>query len=214
MDISAQVCKSKDIGFSKSVRASVPKPIRLTLMTVPQISYDELVKNALIGVVRSVLVQTAEEGLPGNHHFYIAFDTNHPGVRIPNDLKAKYPTDMVIVLQNKFWDLAVDEEGFSVTLRFGGLPRHLYVPFSSVITFSDPSVQFGLSLKFGEQEESAAEEDQPAPITADPALEPEIVEKADDEEEATGFAEDETEPPSESDSNDGNVVQLDVFRKK
>lgn len=180
-------------------------------MTSSQISYDELVKNALIGVVRTVLAQTAEEGLPGNHHFYIAFDTTHPDVRIPNDLKAKYPTDMVIVLQNRFWDLTVDEDAFSVTLRFGGLPKHLYVPFASVITFSDPSVQFGLSLRFGEQELKEAEEDQTAPLIADPAPEPAISETVADEEEMIGFEEEEAEPPVETDD---NVVQLDVFRKK
>src|SRR5262249_47491859 len=121
-----------------------------------QIRYDLLTQQALRGVVRSVLADTAKRGgLPGEHHFYIAFDTTHDGVRMPDRLKAQYPEQITIILQHQFWDLKVGDETFEVGLSFGGVPSKLTVPFEAVTGFFDPSVQF--SLQFEEVGEEGAQ---------------------------------------------------------
>ena len=97
-------------------------------------------------MVRKVLVDAAKNGLPGEHHFYIAFDTQAPGVRISSRLHEQYPQEMTIVLQHQFWDLTVDNDGFEVGLSFGGIPERLSVPFDAIKGFFDPSVQFGLQF--------------------------------------------------------------------
>jgi hypothetical protein len=113
------------------------------------IDYDALTQSALRGVVRMVLNQVvAKGGLPGDHHFYIAFNTQAPGVSMSRRLKEKYPDEMMIVLQHRFWDLAVTEEGFEVKLTFDGIPERLYIPFEALRVFFDPSVRF--TLQFGE----------------------------------------------------------------
>lgn len=113
------------------------------------IDYDALTQDALRGVVRAVLNQiVAKGGLPGDHHFYIAFDTRAPDVVMSRRLKEKYPEEMMIVLQHRFWDLAVTEEGFEVKLTFDGIPERLYIPFPALRVFFDPSVRF--TLQFGE----------------------------------------------------------------
>ena len=118
------------------------------------IDYAALVGTALLGVVRQVLARAAASGLPGDHHFLLGFGTAEEGVVIPPRLLRQFPDEMTIVLQHQFWGLAVDESGFSVTLRFGGAPERLVVPWSALRTFADPSVGFGLRLRPGE--ESAA----------------------------------------------------------
>jgi uncharacterized protein len=112
------------------------------------INYDAMTQAALLGVVRTVLTQVTKTGLPGDHHFYIAFDTHAPGVSISRRLKEKYPEEMMIVLQHRFWDLMVSEDGFEVKLTFDGIPERLVVPFPAVRVFFDPSVRF--TLQFGE----------------------------------------------------------------
>lgn len=113
------------------------------------IDYDALTQVALRGVVRMVLNQViAKGGLPGEHHFYIAFNTQAPGVSMSRRLKEKYPDEMMIVLQHRFWDLAVTEEAFEVKLTFDGIPERLYIPFEALRVFFDPSVRF--TLQFGE----------------------------------------------------------------
>ena len=121
------------------------------------IRYDLLTQQALRGVVRNVLGEAAKKGLPGEHHFYISFDTRADGVRLSDRLKAQYPEQMTIILQHQFWDLEVDEDGFSVGLSFGGVPEKLQVPFEAIKGFFDPSVQFGLQF-----EEVAETDAQPA----------------------------------------------------
>jgi len=111
------------------------------------IRYDLLTQQALRGVVRAVLADTAKKGLPGDHHFYISFETQAEGVRLSDRLRAQYPEDMTIILQHQFWDLAVTESGFEVGMSFGGIPEKLYVPFAAVTGFFDPSVQFGLQFE-------------------------------------------------------------------
>ena len=131
------------------------------------IPYDEIVQEALRDVVGRVLREVAQSGgLPGGHHFYITFKTRMPGVSIPKHLVERFPDEMTIVIQHRFWDLKVADQEFSVGLSFGGVPSTLVVPFAAVTDFVDPAVDF--SLKFqanapGEHEEhDEAENDVPA----------------------------------------------------
>ncbi len=111
------------------------------------IDYDVLQSDAMRGVVRAVLTRTAKSGLPGDHHFYISFDTTVPGVSLSKRLKEKYPTEMTIVLQHRFWDLIVSDERFEVKLTFDGIPERLVVPFAALKVFFDPSVRYGLQFE-------------------------------------------------------------------
>ena len=119
------------------------------------IRYDLLVQDALRGVVRKVLTDAAREGLAGEHHFYISFRTEAPGVRMSQRLREKYPEDMTIVLQHQFWDLNVTEHTFEVGLSFSGVPERLLIPFEALSGFFDPSVQFGLKFDLSEEAEAA-----------------------------------------------------------
>jgi hypothetical protein len=114
------------------------------------IDYEALAQDAMRTVVRSVLTRVAKTGLPGEHHFYIAFNTQAPGVAISKRLKEKYPEEMTIVLQHRFWDLAVSEERFEVKLTFDSIPERLVVPFAAVKVFFDPSVPYGLQFEESE----------------------------------------------------------------
>jgi hypothetical protein len=116
-------------------------------MAVDHIRYDILAQEALRGVLRTVLEDAAKNGLPGEHHFYILFDTQAEGVRLSQRMRAQYPEEMTIVLQHQFWDLIVTEQGFEVGLSFGGVPERLAVPFAAIKQFADPSVQFGLQFE-------------------------------------------------------------------
>ena len=120
------------------------------------IAYDEIVQEALRAVVGRVLGEIALNGgnLPGRHHFYITFKTQVAGVDIPAALTARFPDEMTIVLENRFWDLAVRDDGFSVGLSFGGVPSMLHIPFAAITAFVDPSVDFG--LQFQVEPDSAA----------------------------------------------------------
>ena len=132
------------------------------------IPYDEIVQEALRAVVGRVLGQVEAGGgeLPGNHHFYITFKTQAPGVNIPASLIARFPDEMTIVLQNKFWELAVSDSGFSVGLTFSGVPAKLVVPFAAITAFVDPAVDFGLQFQaadtdFAPEPHDDAENDSP-----------------------------------------------------
>jgi uncharacterized protein len=122
------------------------------------IRYDLLVQDALRGVVRKVLTDAARDGLAGEHHFYVSFRTEAPGVRMSQRLREKYPQDMTIVLQHQFWDLGVTEHTFEVGLSFSGVPERLLVPFDALTGFFDPSVQFGLKFDLSEGAEAVAED--------------------------------------------------------
>ena len=113
------------------------------------IPYDEIVQEALRAVVGRVLGEVQANGseLPGNHHFYITFKTGAAGVSIPKNLRERFPDEMTIVLQNKFWDLAVDDEGFTVGLSFNQVPAKLDIPFAAITAFVDPAVDFGLQFQ-------------------------------------------------------------------
>jgi hypothetical protein len=123
-----------------------------------EIDYEGLVRGAMRGVVRTVLARAAKSGLPGEHHFYIAFNTNADGVGISKRLKQKYPEEMTIVLQHRFWDLAVREDRFEVNLTFDSIPERLSVPFDAIKVFFDPSVPYGLQFEDLDMTGAAAQE--------------------------------------------------------
>lgn len=138
------------------------------------INYGKLMHKTLRHLMAEVLTQVARDGLPGLHHFFITFDTQHPGVDMTDSLMQRYPTEMTIVLQDWFTDLAVMPDRFTVTLNFGNVPEPIVVPFEAIKTFVDPSVEFGLrfdaqddgsALDLGDEDESAASEGdaKPAP---------------------------------------------------
>lgn len=110
--------------------------------------YEQLAQEALREVVRKSLERAAGDGLPGAHHFYITFRTTDPGCDIDESLKGSYPEEMTIVLEHQFWDLAADDDGFEVTLKFGGVPKYLKVPWRAVTRFHDPSVGFRLHFDY------------------------------------------------------------------
>ncbi|MET0742830.1 MAG: ClpXP protease specificity-enhancing factor SspB, partial [Microvirga sp.] len=126
------------------------------------IRYDLLVQDALKGVVRKVLIEAAKDGLPGDHHFYISFRTDFPGVRLSNRLRDKYPQEMTIVLQHQFWDLGITEHTFEVGLSFSNVPERLLIPFDALTGFFDPSVQFGLKFDTEGEDDDSPDEEAPA----------------------------------------------------
>ena len=154
----------------------------------PQINYEFLVETALRSVVSAALKIAAQNGLPGDTHFYITFLTDHPEVEIPDRLRDSHPEKMTIIIQHQFWDLDIQENHFSIALSFGGKKETLSIPFMAVVEFNDPSVGFGLqfALEMGDE-----------PILSD---------------------EDETPPETAQDTQIGgdsaDVVSLDSFRKK
>lgn len=151
------------------------------------INYGQLMHKALRQLMAEVLAQVARDGLPGKHHFFITFDTGHPGTDMSASLRGRYPEEMTIVLQEWFADLAVMKDRFTVTLNFGDVPEPIVVPFEAIKTFIDPSVEFG--LRFDAHEEAN---------------------------EAIAGAKRRRAPPQPSavkHDNEGEVVSLDKFRK-
>src|SRR6185437_2103649 len=184
-----------------------------------QIRYDLLTQQALRGVVRSVLIDAAKKGLPGDHHFYITFDTKAAGVRVSERLLGQYPEEMTIILQHQFWDLKVGDDEFEVALSFGGIPEKLTVPFEAINGFFDPSVQFG--LQFEEVTEGAEAQPEPT-LTQDKqdktaGKKPRAVSSsrppaiAAPEKPSVAAA---PEPAPDKPVGGGEVVRLDRFRKK
>jgi hypothetical protein len=138
-------------------------------MSTDHIRYDLLTQDALRGMVRRVLTDASRVGLPGEHHFFISFRTQYPGVSIPARLAEKFPEEITIVLQHQFWDLNVSDYGFEVGLSFGNAPERLVVPFASVTAFFDPSVDFGVKFEVDEAEEEPEESKAappPSPVRA------------------------------------------------
>ena len=120
------------------------------------IDYGTLMHRAMRGLILEVLNDVAENGLPGQHHFFITFDTMHPDVEMADWLSDRYPEEMTVVMQHWFDNLHVTDDGFAVTLNFGDAPEPLYVPYDSIRTFVDPSVEFGLRFETQDDEEEAA----------------------------------------------------------
>lgn len=173
-------------------------------MATDHIRYDVLARDALRGVLRRVLTDAAEHGLPGDHHFFITFVSTADGVKLSPRLLAQYPEEMTIILQHQFWDLVVTEDRFEVGLSFGGIPERLVVPFAAIKSFLDPSVQFG--LQFEPSEADVAAEAPGAKLPAVPASSALPVAAPSPAAETT----DEPAKPSEG----AEVVRLDRFRKK
>jgi len=171
-------------------------------MATDHIRYDVLARDALRGVLRRVLTDAAEHGLPGEHHFFITFLSTADGVKLSPRLLAQYPEEMTIILQHQFWDLVVTEDRFEVGLSFGGIPERLVVPFAAIKSFLDPSVQFGLQFEASETAAEAPAAKLPAvPVpSALPVAAPEPA------------AESKDEPAKTSEG--AEVVRLDRFRKK
>lgn len=133
------------------------------------IDYGGMMQRALLGLIADVLHGVSQDGLPGEHHFFITFDTRDEGVEMADWLRERYPEEMTIVIQHWFDNLRVTHEGFSITLNFGNSPEPLYIPFDSVRTFVDPSAEFGLRFETQESEDEGEEEDEtPEPPPADP----------------------------------------------
>ena len=149
------------------------------------IDYGTLMHRAMRGLIQEVLVDVAENGLPGAHHFFITFDTTHPEAELADWLRERYPSEMTVVMQHWFDALEVSDAGFAVTLNFGEAPERLYVPYEAIRTFVDPSVEFGLRFETQESDD-AAEAVAPADEAADESGEHEET---------------------------GEVVSLDKFRK-
>lgn len=165
-------------------------------MATDLIRYDVLARDALRGVLRQVLKDAAENGLPGEHHFYITFLSTAPGVKISPRLLSQYPTEMTVILQHQFWDLVVTEDRFEVGLSFNGIPERLVIPYSSIKSFFDPSVQFGLQF---ETADDSADATPPAEQLA-------VAKTADEGDTASSDASQKSEG--------AEVVRLDRFRKK
>ncbi len=154
------------------------------------IEYGNLMHDAMRGLIKQVLQDVADHGLPGQHHFFITFDTLHPDVELADWLSDRYPGEMTVVMQHWFDNLDVGNEGFGVTLNFGDQPEPLYIPYDAIVTFVDPSVEFGLRFETqGEDEEDDFEE---------------IIEEA-------PMAEFDT--PEVEENKEAEVVSLDSFRK-
>ena len=172
-------------------------------MATDHIRYDVLARDALRGVLRRVLTDAAEHGLPGDHHFYITFKSKAEGVKISPRLLAQYPEEMTIVLQHQFWDMKVTEDRFEVGLSFGGVPERLVVPLKAITSFLDPSVQFGLQFETGDSESETPTADVPAAPAPTSLAAPAAPETDATEGDAPA-------KPSEG----AEVVRLDRFRKK
>jgi hypothetical protein len=181
--------------------------------------YDLMTQQALRGVVRNVLLEVVKKKvLPGEHHFYISFDTHADGVKISERLRLQYPEQMTIILQHQFWDLAVSERGFEVGLSFGGIPEKLGIPFEAINGFFDPSVQFGLQFEEvteGQDRQAPANmSDKPAKKKRGPSSA--LAAPSPAPEEPAAMAETPAAKPEKPDKPEGGgeVVRLDRFRKK
>ena len=138
-------------------------------MATDHIRYDVLARDALRGVLRRVLTDAAEHGLPGDHHFFITFLSTAEGVKLSPRLLAQYPQEMTVVLQHQFWDLEVDDESFGVTLQFNTIPQRLVVPFAALTAFVDPPAEFALRFDtLGEDAAEATASPDAAPAKAEP----------------------------------------------
>ena len=123
-----------------------------------EIDYGNLMHNAMRSLIQDVLIAVKNNGLPGEHHFFITFDTNHADVEMASWLKDRYPTEITVVMQHWYDDLEVKDDGFSVTLNFGDNPEHLVIPYEAILTFVDPSVEFGLRFETNEEDEDTDEQ--------------------------------------------------------
>ncbi|MDG1084461.1 MAG: ClpXP protease specificity-enhancing factor SspB [Planktotalea sp.] len=160
------------------------------------IDYGNLMHTAMRGLIKKVLLDVKDQGLPGEHHFFITFDTTHPDVQIADWLHERYPAEMTVVVQHWFDNLDIRDDGFSITLNFGDAPEPLNIPFDALRTFVDPSVEFGLRFEADEDDEE------------EPALHS-VDQEAPETEPAEIMLVDEEDAPKK----DAEIVSLDAFRK-
>ena len=160
------------------------------------IDYGNLMHRAMRGLIQEVLSDIAANGLPGNHHFFITFDTSHPDAELADWLRDRYPDEMTVVIQHWFDGLTVDDDGFSITLNFGDSPEALRIPFDSILTFVDPSVEFGLRFETQSDRDEDLSDDTELRHPLRDEERPETPEKN----------------PGKT-GQDADVVQLDQFRK-
>lgn len=176
-------------------------------MTDDLLRYDLMIEAALRNVVRETLNSVAKNGLPGDHHFYITFLTQYPGVEIPDYLKKQYPEEMTIVLQYQFFGLKVDEENLNVTLSFNNVKERLKVPLEAITTFADPSVNFALQFQSGMSDE--AEDGEEVEIDPSGKKSPRTSSNSDIKGEK-----DDAAKSGDGEKKPGEVISLDMFRKK
>ncbi len=162
------------------------------------INYEDRVQKALINVVRDLLQEASEKGLPGNHHFYITYNTDHPGVELPDYLREQYPESITIVVQYEFWDLDLFDDRFEITLSFNNLHERLVIPFDAMTSFVDPSAKFGLQFTPSLPSQ---------PVKAELKSFTKKTSKGEKEPKKNKF-----EIPA--DAVEGNVISFDAFRKK
>lgn len=167
--------------------------------------YDQLAQNALRGVVRDALRKVQKTGLPGEHHFYIAFNTKYPGVILSDRIAERYPREMTVVLQHQFWNLIITDERFEVELSFDNIPEKLVIPFNSIKGFLDPSVQFGLQFEVVPVEDQEVPEIKRVPATR--------IDKNPETPEGASSEKGKNNEDGEEQAPD-KVVSLDAFRKK
>ena len=193
------------------------------------IRYDILTQDAMRGVVKKVISETARAGLPGDHHFFISFLTNYPGVRLSSRMRERYPDEMTIVVQHQYWDMKASENGFEIGLSFDDIPENLAIPFAAIKGFFDPSVQFGLQFDISDNDDEFQLEGDSEITPIKPELHiAEAPEKAPEESAAKSK---ETAPKpktakkkkstkrkktskAEEEKPSAEVVSLDAFRKK
>lgn len=174
-------------------------------MSQDQIRYDILAQEALRGVIKKVLIETAAAGqLPGEHHFFITFVTTAPGVRISSALQERYPDQMTIVVQHQFWELKVTDTLFEIGLSFSDQPEKLVVPFSAVRGFYDPSVNFELEF-----DSLVTEEDEVVEVQAEAEVQTLEPKSSNEDNKVSDDSEDKKDGDTSAD-----VVSLDAFRKK
>ena len=176
------------------------------MTTTDLIRYDLLTQEALRGVVRKVLADAAKFGLPGEHHFFITFDTNGTGVRLSSRLREQYPEEMTIVIQHQYRDLAVTEHTFEIGLSFGGIPERLLIPFEAITKFVDPAVSFGLQFELLTSGEEVEQDVKPSTeVHSLPSAAAREALDTSPSNKVNGISEEKTT---------SQVVRLDQFRKK
>ena len=184
----AQLARAPDCGpGGRWFNSSHSPHLSLTEKDLADFNYDELVQRALVSVVKEVLSRVAVEGLSGNHHFYIQFRTDHPKTKVPRFLKERHPEEVMIVLQHQFWNLEVSDSGFSVELSFNAIHETLFIPFSALTAFVDPSVKFALQF---------------TPTLGERGSGPDKTDDSEDKKE---------ESPVKSEN---NIIRFDSFKKK
>lgn len=178
------------------------------MTTMDTIDYPGLIDAAMRNVVREALIHVDKFGLPGDHHFFISFQTNYPGVSISPQLKARYPEEITIVVQHQFWDLKIGKDKFSIMLSFNNIPEKLVVPLDALTAFADPSIKFGLQFH-GKKPATMA-----SPTDGEEAVACPVTGKNGTEKPPMAAFEEEAPSEETTAANDEKVISLEAFRKR